>query len=33
MSSHFQGLGGIIFNLNLGSKSLGNRKRIWDSNH
>jgi len=33
MSSHVQGLGGIIFNLNLGLKSLGNRKRIWDSNH
>ena len=33
MSSHFQGLGGVIFNLNLGSKYRGSRKRIWDSNH
>lgn len=33
MSSHLQGLGGIIFNLDLGLISPGNRKRIWDIKH
>jgi hypothetical protein len=33
MSSHFQGLGGVLFNLNLGSTSRGNRRRIWDIKH
>lgn len=33
MASHFQGLGGVILKVNLGSKSRGNRKRLWDSKH
>ena len=33
MASHFQGLAGIIINLNIGSKAKGNRKRIWDKKH
>ncbi|TXD54200.1 MULTISPECIES: hypothetical protein [unclassified Polaribacter] len=33
MATHFQGLAGVIFNLDVGSNAGERRKRIWDRKH